>query len=80
MEPRESGQLLPVGSALNCAKLNDWSVHLLYLFILLRVLFSDLCQKLNDALYDDLLDLLQELGVLKGLSGDVERKVVGCRR
>ena len=80
-EPDEAGELVAVLRVLNSTKFEDVVVRRLNLlpsFLVATVFLSTrkLLEHLNDALGDDAAKLLEELGRLESLTGNVQRKIL----
>lgn len=78
VEASEFGQLLAVLGVFNGAQLDDGTIDPLDFLPFFGVLLLNFLQKLDETLEDDALELLQEPVRLKSLTGDIERKVIGC--
>ena len=76
-EACQCDQLLTVLRVFNCTELEYVSVDLLGLIELFWLIFGEPCKCLDDTLQDDLLNLTEERCVLKRLTGDSQRQVVG---
>lgn len=60
----------------DCTKLEHVSVDFLGFNKLIRLVFSELGECLDDTLQDCLLDLTEERCILKCLTGDAQREIV----
>merc|ERR1719284_1772360 len=76
MESEEVGELFSVGGVLVDSELEVLRELLIELLVVFLV-FSDLGEHLEALLHDVLLDDLEDSVLLQGLSGDVEREIIG---
>jgi hypothetical protein len=75
-EAQERHKLGLVPTVLNRTELECAGVHFHDLVILGRILLRNALEHLNEALEQDLFDLLEELGRLQSLTGDIEWKII----
>lgn len=75
---RELHQLIAIPLVLDSPKLQRSSKHLLHLLELGGVFLRDTLEGLEEVTEDDRLDLLEELGGLQSLAGNVQGQVVSC--
>merc|ERR1719284_1796152 len=76
MESEEVGELFSVGGVLVDSELEVLR-ELLIEFLVVLLVFSDLGEHLEALLHNVLLDDLEDSVLLEGLSGDVEREIIG---